>query len=119
MGNLNKRARGAEGEILAIAHLKSMGFEIVETNYQFGHGEIDIIAKDGDVLVFCEVKTRHNDNFGPPECAVTPRKQQQLRKVALGYLFQRDIKEQACRFDVIGVRMYGGEPALNYIPNAF
>lgn len=119
MEDLNKRARGTKGELLAIAHLKKIGLEIVETNYQFGHGEIDIIAKDGEVLVFCEVKTRHNDMFGPPEYAVTPRKQQQIRKVALGYLFEHDIREHICRFDVVAIRMVGAAHTLNHIQNAF
>ena len=88
-------------------------------NYHFGHGEIDIVAKDADVLVFCEVKTRLNDEFGAPEYAITPRKQQQVKRVAQGYLFDHDIHEQACRFDVVAIRMVKNRPEIHYIRNAF
>jgi putative endonuclease len=110
---------GNRGEQLAKEHLQRLGYEIIEMNYRFGHGEIDIIAKDGEVLVFCEVKTRYNDAYGEPEYAITPRKQQQIRKVARGYLYEREIKEHECRFDVVAIRMKGSVPQLNYIRNAF
>ena len=113
------KEQGTKGEDLALRHLKRQGLEIVEMNYRFGHGEIDIVAKDGDTLVFCEVKMRETDKFGDPEYAITPRKQQQIRKIARGYLYEHEIKEQECRFDVIAIRMYRGTPEINYIKNAF
>ena len=116
---VSTRKQGDEGEQIAMRHLKRLGFEIVEMNYHFGHGEIDIVAKDGDTLVFCEVKTRKSDEYGDPEYAITPRKQQQIRKVALGYLVEHEIKDQECRFDVVAIRMFGGPPKINYIKNAF
>jgi putative endonuclease len=113
------KARGRAGESFAQSFLTGLGFTIVETNYRFGKGEIDIIARDGDVLVFCEVKTRERDQFGPPEYALTLRKQLQIRKVAAGYLFEHELAEQECRFDVIAIRMVGGRPEINHIWNAF
>jgi putative endonuclease len=113
------KAAGNRGELLAMNHLRHNGFEIIEMNYHFGHGEIDIIARDGDVLVFCEVKTRYNDEFGDPEYAITARKQQQIRRIAQGYLFEHEIKEQDCRFDVVAIRMHGAKPQINHIRNAF
>jgi len=113
------RAAGNEGELLARRELKRLGYDIVEMNYRFGHGEIDIIARDGEVLVFCEVKTRKTDEFGPPEYALTKRKQAQIRKVATGYLYEHEIKEQECRFDVVVIRMWGARPEIKYIRNAF
>ena len=110
---------GNKGEQIAMQHLKQQGLEIVEMNYRFGHGEIDVVARDGDVLVFCEVKTRYTDEFGAPEYAITPRKQQQLRKVAQAYLFDHEIREVDCRFDVVAIRMTGNRPEINYIKNAF
>jgi putative endonuclease len=104
---------------MALRCLREQGLEIVETNYRFGRGEIDIIAKDGDVLVFCEVKTRYNDQYGPPEYALTPRKQKQIRRVAGGYLYERELRDQECRFDVVAIRMCGGKPEINHIKNAF
>jgi putative endonuclease len=110
---------GDQGELIAKKHLQSLGFEILEMNYRFGRGEIDIIAKDGDYLVFCEVKTRYNDEFGDPAFAITQRKQQQIRKIARGYLYEHEIKEQDCRFDVVAIGMKGNDPHINYIKNAF
>jgi len=118
-GRTDAIATGSAGEMIARSYMMDLGFEIVETNYRYGKGEIDIIARDGEVLVFCEVKTRERDQFGPPEYALTPRKQQQIRKIASGYLYEHEIAEQACRFDVIAIRMVHGKPEINYIRNAF
>lgn len=119
MGKSDTRSAGNLGELLAVKHLREAGFEIIQTNYRFGHGEIDIIARDGNVLVFCEVKMRKTDEFGDPEYAITPRKQQQIRRIAQGYFFDNDIKEQECRFDVVAIRMQGKTPHINHTRNAF
>ena len=111
--------RGRTGEDLAANHLVLMGMEIVERNYRFGHAEIDIIARDGETLVFCEVKARASDRFGDPAYAVTPRKQAQIRHVAAGYLFEHQIAQQRCRFDVVTIRFVAGRPVLKYFRNAF
>jgi len=110
---------GKEGEEIAVRYLQDMGFTILETNYRFRRGEIDIIMRDGEYLVFCEVKMRRNDNYGPPEYAVTPKKQQQIRKVAEGYLYERGIKDQACRFDVVAIQTMNGVTEIHYLRNAF
>jgi putative endonuclease len=110
---------GNKGEQVAMQHLQQQGLEIVQMNYRFGHGEIDIVARDGEVLVFCEVKTRYNDEFGAPEYAITLKKQQQLRRIAQAYLFDHEIREVDCRFDVVAIRMKGNQPEINYIKNAF
>ncbi len=110
---------GSKGEQIAMRHLKGLGFEILEMNYRFQHGEIDIVALDGDTLVFCEVKMRTGDQFGDPEYAITQKKQQQLRKTAKGYLYEHEINEQDCRFDVVAIRMNKRAHEINYIRNAF
>lgn len=110
---------GNEGEELAVRHLRSLGMEVLETNYRYGHGEVDIIARDGEYLVFCEVKMRKTDQYGDPEYAITPKKQQQIRKIAEAYLYENDIKEHACRFDVVAIRVRNGKADINYIRNAF
>jgi len=115
----SSKAQGNKGEQIAMRHLKRIGFQIVEMNYRFGHGEIDIVAKDDNTLVFCEVKMRKSNEYGDPEYAITPKKQQQIRKVAQGYLYEHEIKEQECRFDVVAIRMVRGVPEINYIRNAF
>ena len=112
---------GKEGEEIALRHLKELGLAIIETNYRYGKsGEIDIIAKDGDVLVFCEVKLRKSDMYGDPEFGVTPRKQTQVRKLAEIYLWDKQIENQECRFDVVAIKKYPGmKMEINYIPSAF
>jgi len=115
----NTRATGTHGEKIAMSFLRKQGLEILEMNYQFGHGEIDIIAKEGEILVFCEVKTRYSDEFGPPECAITERKQAQVRKTAIAYLYEHEIREQICRFDVVAIRVKGSGPEIRYLKNAF
>lgn len=115
----SSKQTGNEGEKVALQHLRNLGMEVIETNYRYGHGEIDIIARDGEFLVFCEVKTRVSDQYGDPEFAITPKKQQQIRKVAGAYLYENDIAGHACRFDVIAIRMRNGKAEVNYIRNAF
>ena len=88
-------------------------------NYRFHHGEIDIIAEEGDVLVFCEVKTRTNDRYGAPELAVTALKQRQIRKIALGYITVRGLHDRVCRFDVVAIRLHAGEPEIRLLRDAF
>jgi putative endonuclease len=114
------KAAGDEGEEIAKQYLLKRGLTIIETKYHYGrNGEIDIIAKDGNVLVFCEVKMRTTDEFGDPEFAITPKKQAQIRKLAHAYLYERDLEDQECRFDVVAIKKYGRAPEINYIPNAF
>jgi putative endonuclease len=110
---------GDAGEALARKYLEDHGLTIVELNYRFEYGEIDIVAKEGDVLVFCEVKTRYNDEFGDPLLAITPKKQRQIRRVANGYLFEHEIHRQECRFDVVAIRMNSGRAEIEHLKNAF
>jgi putative endonuclease len=92
---------GKVGEDLAVMYLKRMGYRIVERNFRTPFGEIDIIAKDGDTLVFVEVKRRISP-LDPLE-AITPLKIRQITKVAHLYLKARGKKEPECRFDVVAV----------------
>ena len=113
------KVSGGYGEQLARAFLVREGYRILEMNYRFHHGEIDIIAEEGEVLVFCEVKTRTNDRYGAPELAVTLLKQRQIRKIALGYLTVRHLHDRICRFDVIAVCLHSGEPEIRLLRDAF
>lgn len=116
----NKKEIGNYGEKIAIDFLKENGLEIIEENYRYGHGEIDIVAKDKNVLVFVEVKTRKNLEFGEPELAVTKNKQRQIRKIAEAYLYEKNIKDIDCRIDVIGILLKKNlPPKITYIENAF
>ena len=109
------------GEAFAAVHLKNNGYHILVQNYRAFRGEIDLVVKDGDSIVFVEVKTRRSLKFGLPQEAVTPRKQQQISKIALAYLQERNLLETPCRFDVIAIRLSYHLKLLHleHIKNAF
>ncbi|MBI5073686.1 MAG: YraN family protein [Nitrospirae bacterium] len=109
---------GKKGEDLAVALCREKGLTIIEQNFRTPFGEIDIIAKDGNVFVFIEVKARAGDAYGAPFEAVTSRKQAKITKVAMSYL-KRFRKEMPARFDVISISMKSGKPDIHYIQDAF
>lgn len=111
----NKRQIGAGYERQAGAYLKEQGYDIVEYNYRCRKGEIDIIAREGDYLVFCEVKYRRNEDSGDPSEAVDIRKQRRISRCAAYYLMEKRLPELPCRFDVVSI--LAGETIL--IRNAF
>ena len=119
MSHVNRRCQGKAGEDLAASFLENRGFKIIARNYRFERGEIDLIAEEGDELVFVEVKARRSTIFGAPEDAVTERKQEQVHTVADGYLFERDIENRPCRFDVIAIEFKNGKAEIRHIQNAF
>ncbi|MBI4777484.1 YraN family protein [Candidatus Desantisbacteria bacterium] len=94
---------GQCGEEKAADYLVKQRIKILEKNYRCGYGEIDIIAKDKDTLVFVEVKTRKTSTYLSPLLAVNKHKQLQISKVALHYLLEKKLKEIPCRFDVVTV----------------
>jgi putative endonuclease len=112
---------GRLGETLAFAYLIRQRYVIVEKNYRKQYGEIDIIAWDGETLVFVEVKTRQSTVFGTPFEAVDVRKQRQLSRIAQEYIQSRRLDEAPARFDVIAVRLNrDNQPAsLDHLKNAF
>lgn len=93
---------GQRGEALAAAHLTAQGYELLARNYRAGRGEIDLIVRRGDWLVFVEVKTRTNLAFGYPEAAVSPKKAALVVAAAEVYVFENDWKKYI-RFDVVAV----------------
>ncbi len=110
---------GKKGEDLAVAQLKKLKFKILERNYTCKLGEIDIIAREKDTLVFIEVKTRATRDFGGPAAAVTIHKQRQLSRVALTYLNQKNLSHVPARFDVVAVELSSPAPQIEVIRNAF
>jgi putative endonuclease len=116
---MNKRSMGTEGEQLAAKFLQDRGYEIIERNYRFGRGEIDLIAKEGPDLVFIEVKARRTFQYGAPEESITVAKEAQLKRVADGYLSERNIENQSCRFDVVTITYEHGAPVIDLIQNVF
>ena len=117
----SKKQLGKTGELLAVKFLKQKGYQIIEQNYRSAWGEIDLIAQDGDVLVFVEVKTRRSLKFGAPQIAVTNSKQRKMSKAALEYLQEKDFFDYVCRFDVISIVFPPdpSEPIIEHIENAF
>lgn len=109
---------GREGEDLARKHLEKAGYHIIESNYRTRSGEIDLIADDGGVLVFIEVKTRSSNRFGTPLEAVTAAKCRQISKVALEYLSRNNCQESLVRFDVVGVET-GPPVQVEVVKDAF
>lgn len=110
---------GRQGENIALDYLKNEGYLIVERNYRCHLGEMDIIAKEGDTLVFVEVKSRRSRNFGAPQEAVGTKKQRKLSMIALFYLQEQRAPEVNARFDIIAVHIGSGKPHVELIRDAF
>ncbi|MDO9559277.1 MAG: YraN family protein [Syntrophales bacterium] len=110
---------GKLGESLAVVHLQKMGYQIVAQNYRCLYGEVDVVARDGDTLVFVEVKSRKSGTFGAPQEAVGLEKQKKLSRVSLHYLQQKRLETCKARFDVIAVRMSPDGTRIDLIQNAF
>jgi putative endonuclease len=110
---------GLEGESLACEELERRGYVILARRYRTSHGELDIVARDGDYLVFVEVKAREGSSFGEPEEAVTLQKQQRIVWMATDYLARSGGPEVACRFDVVGVNAGTTPPGVVVIQDAF
>ncbi|QAT49601.1 YraN family protein [Caproiciproducens sp. NJN-50] len=112
---------GPLGETYAAEYLRKQGFQILERNYRSRFGEIDIIAENGQYIVFAEVKTRRASSLAEPEEAVTPGKQKKIAKTALLYLQKHPTRLQP-RFDVIGIVAAGTGSAvqsLRHVKDAF
>ena len=117
---LRALARGRQSEQLAERHLKAQGLSLVERNYLCAQGEIDLVMRDDDCLVFVEVRHRSNDKFGSAIESVTKSKQRKLTAAARHFIIHRGLSEQqAMRFDVVGVSKVGAEEKVAWIANAF
>mgnify|MGYP002509625113 CR=1 FL=1 len=112
---VNHREIGSRYEHIAGAYLEEKGYKILEYNYHCRLGEIDLIARDGEYLVFCEVKYRKGCVAGSPVEAVDVYKQRKLWKTAEYYLLRHRLYDVPCRFDVIGIE----DNRITLIQNAF
>ena len=113
----NHRRLGSVYEQTVGFYLEQYGYEIVAFNYRCPMGEIDLIAKDGETLVFVEVKFRFRTGSGHPSEAVDQKKQKRISRCALHYLTSRNLTDVPCRFDVVCICGEEGEPLL--YQNAF
>jgi putative endonuclease len=109
---------GEKGERLAIKFLNKKGYKVIKQNYRTPIGEIDIIAKDGETLVFIEVKTRESIAYGLPFEAVNNIKKRKITKVAMLYL-KRFKEMPPCRFDVVSIYYKNDKPEFELIKDAF
>ena len=103
---------GAQGETIAAAHLEAQGMRIVDRNFHTRYGEVDLIAEQGDAIVFVEVKTRRTRAYGTPEESVTPRKRERLLKTAQTYLQEHGLDQRAWRIDVVAITLQANGPAV-------
>ena len=116
----SRKLFGDRGERLAVRHLQKAGYRILARQSRNRIGEIDIIAADGEWVVFVEVKTRRSGEKGAPVEAVTPAKQRQLTRAALAWLKSRGWLDRRTRFDVIAICWQPhGEPELLHFRHAF
>jgi putative endonuclease len=111
---------GSHFESLAGAYLAEKGYRVVERNFRFGHKEIDIIALDGETIVFVEVKGRAGPGMGLAGECVDSRKIRHIVTAARAYLWKRRLTNKPCRFDVLCVNLVGNRDAeFVHIRNAF
>jgi putative endonuclease len=110
---------GLLGEQLACDELERRGYVVVDRRYRTRAGELDIVARHGDWLVFVEVKARHDVSFGPPEEAVTAQKQQRMVWMATDYLTRNGLGDVPCRFDVVAVSSDADPPVVTVFEDAF
>jgi len=116
----NTRQRGGHWEQVAEAFLNGRGIKTLKRNYQVRSGEIDLVMRDGDTLVFTEVRYRGNDGHGSGAESVTRAKQRRVISAAQRFLQSHPTEQfRPCRFDVISVGTREGRTLLNWIRNAF
>jgi putative endonuclease len=115
-----RHARGRSAEEAAVRHLERAGLPIVARNVRFAEGEIDVVCRDGETVVFVEVKARRAGWDDAPAAAVSWRKRRRLVRLAQHYLKWRRLHDVRCRFDVVAVTVAGdGTLAVRHIPHAF
>jgi putative endonuclease len=115
-----RRSLGAEGEALAAGWYAAAGYEVLDHNWRCRAGELDLVVRGDDALVFCEVKTRRGDAFGVPAESVTPAKQRRIRGLATRWLDEHPTRAVRIRFDVVSVLVAPGrEPTVDVISDAF
>ena len=115
---MNKRKFGFIGEKIAQGYLINKEYKILETNFYTRNGEIDIIAQKDNCIIFVEVKTRTNLNFGTPAMSVNNAKKKHIRTVAKTFLYLNKLMKYEVRFDVIEVFINSGKCKINHIEGA-
>lgn len=109
---------GKQGEDAAVEFLQKKGHEILARNYRYSHAEIDIISKEGGIIVFSEVKTRASNQFGYPEEFVSYKQVRLIKEAAEEFLYKNQIDSEV-RFDVFSVIIKDGKTSIKHIEDAF
>lgn len=115
----NTSAQGAVFEGIAAEYLRLQGLEIIEQNVRMKFAEIDIVAKDGNILCFVEVRSKTRTDFGDPQATVDFKKQEKIIKAASLYLQKLFPNIPMCRFDVVAIKGSAEKPIISYFKNAF
>ena len=111
-----RMATGGYGEACAARYLVENGMVVLDRNWRCELGELDLVLRDGRVLVFCEVKTRASAAFGSPLEAVTPAKVARLRRLAARWVKEHDVRVAEIRLDVVGVQLdRGSEERVQHV----
>jgi putative endonuclease len=120
MDDRERKAAGALGEELALAHLQAHGLKLITRNYRCKVGEIDLVMLDGATLVLTEVRYRASTDYGGAAASVTWRKQRRLANAAEHLLMKRaDLKRYPARFDVVAITADAAESKIDWIKRAF
>lgn len=120
MDNCDRRTFARLCEDMAADYLQGNGYRILHRNFHTRRGEIDIIALDGKVLVFVEVKGKRNRDFGHPPEMVTAGKMKRIARTALEFLDESTLQRRSCRFDVVSIIAEPGKPPrLDHLKGAF
>lgn len=115
----SSRSSGQKGEELAAREYRRLGYRLEASNFRMSGGEIDLILRKGDTLVFAEVKARSGDRYGSPLEAITPRKQSTIARVALAYLAAGNLDGLKIRFDAVAVYLDEEPPRVEIVEAAF
>ena len=116
---IQRQNLGKQGEERAVRELERRGYAILARRYRTRHGEIDIVARDGDTIVFVEVKAKETDEFGTAAEAVTARKQRRIVSMSVDYLARNRLTAKPCRFDVVAIDGVGEDAVLTVYRGAF
>jgi putative endonuclease len=115
-----RRALGQQAEQLAAVHLERRGYRVIDRNYRYRGGELDMVARDGETLVFVEVRARRSAACGAPFETVGREKQRRVARAAEHWLVTHGLTRAFARFDVVSVLLpVDGTPEVEVIPNAF
>jgi putative endonuclease len=117
--SVRRQLVGIQGENRAVAELERLGYAVLARRYRTRHGEIDIVARDGETIVFVEVKAKESAEFGTGAAAVTARKQRRVISMAVDYLARNRLTSCPCRFDVVAIDGVGEDATITHYQGAF